>query len=212
MVRNVADRTKTPEAPKTVAPKTVPLIPPVGVGIAPDQQVEQACRKVTTLRGRPLLVLYYPGPYGRMLQEDVQYCHQAFRDAGVVHEKPMKECDVLVHTLGGDPTAAYAIAQCIRNFAKHVDFLVPVRAYSAGTLLCFSGNQIRLGHDAGLSPIDITAVSEKVGGREEVELTSIDYHMKFATESHMAIQKALLELSGNCATTAGSDLLVRLVE
>ena len=162
-----------------------------------------------------------------MAQSDVADCYRAYRNAGITPERPLKECDVLIHTYGGDPVAAYRLAQCIRDFAGQVVCLVPEYAYSAGTLLSFSSSQIRLGHCASLSPIDITMESEdrRVGpiditmesedrrvGPQEIELTSIDYYMEFTEESQRLIQKVLREVGITTNASVGSDLLCSLVD
>jgi hypothetical protein len=119
-------------------------------------------------------------------------------------ENPLSACDVLIHTYGGSPIAGYRLAQVIRDFARAVAFLVPEYAYSDGTLLCFSGNQIRLGHYAGLSPIDIT--------QEDVELTSIDYYQQFAKDCEERIQEAIQkDKQKNPGIGVASDLLCQLI-
>lgn len=168
------------------------------------QRIENACRQVMSLRNRPLLVLYYPGPYGQMEEDDVQNCYQTFRTAGVDAAQPLAQLDVLIHTFGGDPVTAYRLAQLIRNFALDVTFLVPEYSYSAGTLLCFSGNRIMFGHNAGMGPIDIT--------QEGVELASIDSFSVFAKDSEEMIRRMVKSDDGVRNLSVASDLLCKLVE
>ena len=171
---------------------------------SPITKIEQACRSVVALRESPLLVLYYPGGMGTMNVSDVADCYQAFRNSGVTPEAPLSNCDVLLHTYGGDPTAAYQLAELIRRLAQRVTFLVPKNAYSAGSLLCFSGNEVRMGHYAGLSPIDITFEWRTTeGGRERAELVSIDHFMDFAAQSQKQIAQG---------SAVGSDLMCKLVD
>ena len=120
----------------------------------------------------------------------------------------MSGLDVVVHTSGGDPTAAYRLAKCIRHFSYQVSLLVPEYAYSAGTLLCLSGNEVRFGHNAGLSPIDISLESEN----ERIELTAIDYFIKFVQAGQDAVQGVLRKNGISEPSAVGSDLLVRLVD
>lgn len=173
--------------------------------------IDQVCCEVTKMRQRPLAVLYYPGPYGSMEETDVDDCHRVLRNAGIVKESPLADCDVLVHTMGGSPIAGYRLAECLRDFVQHLVFLVPEQAYSAGTLLCFAGNQVRLGHCAGLSPIDITQLEVKQSGHLEVELTSLDYYLNFAAESQNKIQKILQGLGIGEVSDVGANLLCELV-
>jgi len=167
-------------------------------------RIEETARAIINNRNRPLLVMYYPGEYGRMVEEDVEYCYRAFRDRGITLENPLAECDALIHTYGGSPLSAYALGQIVRDLSGHVICLVPEHAYSAGTLFCFCGNQIRLGHYAGLSPIDIT--------QEEVELASIDYYRNFARDCQLNIQKVIQSSGQTNLSSVGSDLLCMLVD
>lgn len=172
------------------------------------EPLERACATITSMRQKPLLILYYDDYSGVMSGEDVRYCYKVMRSSGLSVEEPLPDLDVLVHTSGGDPTAAYRLAKCIRHFAKAVSFLVPEYAYSAGTLLCLSGNEVRFGHNAGLSPIDISLESEN----ERIELTAIDYFIKFVSASQDAIQGVLRKNGVSEPSPVGSDLLVRLVD
>ena len=131
--------------------------------------VDQLCSDLTSYRGRCLLVLYYPGPYGTMMQPDMRYTYSELRAGGFSREEKIEKLDVLIHTYGGDPVAAYRLVQMIADFSDDIVFLVPEYAYSAGTLVCFVGNQIRLGDYAGISPIDITITEDSSSGRDEIE-------------------------------------------
>jgi len=168
------------------------------------EEVRIACDSVTRMRQKPLLLLYYPGLDGAMTLQDVQDCYRAFRNANLTIENPIPECDVLIHTYGGDPIAAYKLAQIINDFVRKIIYLVPEYAYSAGTLLCLSGKQIRLGHYAGLSPIDIF--------QEEIELASIDNFIKFTKDCQKGIQDILSDKEKAHLCTVASDLLCHLVE
>ena len=170
------------------------------------------CRDVVGLRQRPLLLLYYPYKGGSMEEADVDYCYRAFRNGGAVPETQLESCDVLLHTIGGNPVAGYRLAQCIRDFAVDVSFLVPKYAYSAGTLLCFSGNEIRMGHCAGLSPIDITTIENRQSGRDEIPLASIDSYVDFADACQAHAQGVLSRYDIADISPVGSNLLCTLVD
>ena len=176
------------------------------------QQIEKAAQEVIVLRQRPLLIMYYPGSLGAMGPQDVEDCYRAFRNVNITPENLLPECDVLLHTFGGDPVTGYRLAQCLHDFASSILFLVPKWAYSAGTLLCFSGNRIHFGHCAGLSPIDITLVPAMLTPREEeVELASIDSFMEFTADSQKMIQAILHDFNLSEISIVGSDLLCSLV-
>ena len=175
-------------------------------------RLDKLCQEVTGLRSSALLVLYYPDGYGKMLQSDVRDAYSELRKAGYSKEKKVGKLEILLNTYGGDPTAAYRLAQMIWDFADNLLFLVPEHAYSAGTLTCFAGNEIRLGDFAGLSPIDITVTEGGSPEEEGVELTSVDYFMDFAEEARERIERCLQKLGSKNTSSVDSDLLVKMVE
>lgn len=190
---------------------TVPPIVPAPVTAA-AASIDNAAQNLINHRQKSLLALYYPGR-ARMQEDDLIDVHEAFRDAGVTIEQKLPFLDVLVDTRGGDPIAAYRMAQLIRDFAEAVFFLVADHAYSAGTLLCFSGNEVRMGHGAGLSPIDVTLVSGPSDTpSEEVELASIDSYIEFAKRAREQMEKMLRKMGSGSHTMVDSELLVKMVE
>jgi hypothetical protein len=191
---------------------TSAAIPPIAPSAATSTSIDNAAQNLITHRQKSLLVLYYPGR-AQMTEDDLSDVHEAFRDAGVTLEQKLPFLDVLVDTRGGDPIAAYRTAQLIRDFAEAVFFLVPDHAYSAGTLLCFSGNEIRMGHGAGLSPIDVTLISRSADSpSEEVELASIDSYIDFTKRAREQMEKMLRQIGCKKSTTIDSELMVKMVE
>jgi hypothetical protein len=171
-----------------------------------------ACQALTQFRQKPLLVLYYPLS-APMTEDDLEDVYEALRAAGTTIENKLPSLDVLVESNGGNPVAGYRLAQLIRDFAADVSFLVADHAYSAATLLCFSGNMVRLAHYAGLSPIDITLVSAEGRTPEEsVELANVDNFLEFAKKARETIEGMLQRLGCSAArTSVDSDLLVEMV-
>jgi len=62
--------------------------------------------------------------------------------------------DVLVVSNGGSAEATERIVRLIRERFKVVRFLLPANAYSAATLMCFSGDELLMDSLATLGPID----------------------------------------------------------
>lgn len=62
--------------------------------------------------------------------------------------------DVLVHSPGGSAEATERIVNLLRENFSHIRFLVPHSAYSAATMLVFSGNEILMDERSTLGPID----------------------------------------------------------
>lgn len=66
-----------------------------------------------------------------------------------------KGLDLILHTPGGDPTAAEAIVQYLKDkFGKDIRIIVPQIAMSAGTMIACCGKEIVMGKQSSLGPID----------------------------------------------------------
>src|SRR5437879_1883440 len=122
-------------------------------------------------KNNPLLVIYYTDREGIIANRDIRALYDAFRKSGLSSKSPYKQLDVLLHTYGGEPDAAYRLAQLIRDFSERVDFLIPFHSLSAGTIMSLCANKIFLGANAILGPIDVMV--------DDVELASIEYFRKF---------------------------------
>lgn len=61
---------------------------------------------------------------------------------------------VILTTYGGSLIPVKRIVNIIRKFYEKVDFYVPDYAYSAGTILCCSGDRIFMDYNSVLGPID----------------------------------------------------------
>lgn len=62
--------------------------------------------------------------------------------------------DVVIISNGGSAEATERIVDLLRGRFSLIRFLVPHNAYSAATLMCFSGNEIIMGASGTLGPID----------------------------------------------------------
>lgn len=124
---------------------------------APDiyQLRRRAYSDIERLRGRPLLVYAthfleaLPGAPVSIDLTDID----GFTD--LVNSLPGENAvDVLIHSPGGYPDAAERIVGLLRGRFQQVSFLVPHSAYSAGTMLVLSGDEVILHPSATLGPID----------------------------------------------------------
>lgn len=68
--------------------------------------------------------------------------------------KPELGLDLILHTPGGDPTAAESIVNYLKVKFNSIRVIVPHMAMSAGTLISFAANEIILGKHSSLGPID----------------------------------------------------------
>ena len=61
---------------------------------------------------------------------------------------------IILTTDGGSATAVERYVNIIRHHYSEVNFIIPDRAFSAGTIFCMSGNNIYMDYYSVLSPID----------------------------------------------------------
>lgn len=65
-----------------------------------------------------------------------------------------QDVDVLVHSTGGDPLAAWKLMSTLRERVARVSVLVPYMAFSAATLFALGADEIVMHPHASLGPID----------------------------------------------------------
>jgi hypothetical protein len=73
-------------------------------------------------------------------------------------------------------------------------------------------DEIRLGNCAVLSPFDISLVPAGEPQSEPIELMSIDYYIRFATECRQQIEQMLQRIRSSFSTNVDSELLVEMVK
>lgn len=128
-----------------------------------ENRLQTQAQAVADKRGRPLLVMYWPDE-GEIQEGDVRELRKFLKVQGLTRQATLERLDVLIETLGGDTEAPYLIGQMLHDYADRISFLVPSKAISAGTEMCLAGNNIIMGEDATLSPID-TQFSDDEGHR-----------------------------------------------
>jgi len=165
------------------------------------EELRKIALKIVNIRKRSLFVMYYP-PGGSILELDIEQIYDELKDN--IGAEKLDDLDLLLHTLGGSPDAAYLITQILHDFSDSVTVLVPKRAMSAGTLICLGTNEIKLGAHATLSPIDISLVSADRPD-DSIHLVNLDFYLKFV--EHF---KKMMD-SNNIETEADKDLMVELV-
>ena len=86
---------------------------------------------------------------------DLQVSH---RDIGgfmeAVSNVGEREVDLILHSPGGSAEAAESIVEYLRNRFDHVRAIVPVSAMSAATMIALSADEIIMGQQSQLGPID----------------------------------------------------------
>jgi len=164
------------------------------------ERIDTLALEIVENRRKSLLVLYYPDNGGEVKVSDINKIDGELRS----FRSSNNNIDILLHTTGGDPNAAYRIVQYIRCIANKVSILVPFYAYSAGTLMCFGTDKILLATSAVLSPIDIYVSFENYENNR-IELAAIDKYIEFVKHCKKTIEDAEME------TNLEEALLVEMV-
>ncbi len=95
---------------------------------------------------------------------------------------------VILTTTGGSLTPVQKIVQVFRHFYKEVNFIVPDYAYSAGTILCMSGDEIYMNYFSNLGPID-----PQVSTKDGKYVSALGYLDKISEMLEKAKKKTLTE-------------------
>lgn len=106
------------------------------------ERIDTLALSIAESRQKNLLLLYYPEEGGEIKITDISDIYDEFRRS--FGTSTIDDIDILIHTNGGDPGAAYRIIQQVRSISNKISILVPFHAYSAGTLMCMGTDKILL--------------------------------------------------------------------
>ena len=131
-----------------------------------------------------------------------------------------EKLDVFIYSRGGAIDVPWRIATTLRNIAKEWNILIPFRANSAATLLALGADEIVLGRQGELGPIDPNLSLQRVvpgpngtpgtAVQENVSVEDIMAYVKFSRErAGLSDQNALVTSLGRLtdridAVTLGS--------
>lgn len=71
----------------------------------------------------------------------------------------VERLDLVLHTSGGNMDAVWPLVRLCRAFCDEFTVIVPMRALSAGTLICIGADRVIMGQAASLSPVDPTTAN-----------------------------------------------------
>lgn len=147
-------------------------------------------REIEAYRKRPLIVYATSTRSGvrAMLDGDaVSQVVEQIRAIGKGHA-----IDVLVHSYGGDPLAAWRIMSTLRESYEKVSVLVPFSAFSAATLLALGADEIVMHPFAALGPIDPQIQARTPKGEIQFAYEDVGAFLKFVKEHVGLTEQAFL--------------------
>lgn len=130
--------------------------------------LQSSIKQYERVRERKVLVFVMADNLGKLIGgDDARVIGLALKALG-----PLKELDLILHTEGGQISAARRIAVLLREYVQKLSVVVPVKARSCGTLLALSGCEILLGPGGELSPIDPIVVNARANGANGPDMIS----------------------------------------
>jgi hypothetical protein len=127
---------------------------------------QEALRKLQQVRDSKVLVHFLsdrrvaqgiaiPGMSTQLAGEPYRLIYEHLRALG-----RQAKLDLFLYTTGGLLDSVWPLVRLLRSFGKKFSVLVPMKALSAGTLLCLGADEIVMGEAAQLSPIDPTTANQ----------------------------------------------------
>jgi hypothetical protein len=117
-------------------------------------ELRRALTDIEAIRGRPCLCyaanVVRPVPDTSIQASD----HLPFAEMVGRVDSAAKKVDILLATPGGSGEQVTLFVEALRPRFDEVDYLIPYKAMSAGTLWAFSGDRIWMDERAFLGPID----------------------------------------------------------
>ncbi|MCY2961809.1 MAG: hypothetical protein NTY35_16755 [Planctomycetota bacterium] len=141
-------------------------------------------------RGRPLIVYATstrPNVEGMMAGDAVREFVEQIQAIGKA-----EAVDVLIHSYGGDPLAAWRIMSTLRETYSKVGVLVPFAAFSAATVLSLGADEIVMHPFAALGPIDPQIRAQTARGEVRFAYEDVGAFLKFIKEQVGVTEQSFL--------------------
>lgn len=125
-------------------------------------------------------------PASAIVQEDSQLIEHLLRSIDLAQYPDT--LDLILHTPGGDPTAAERIVMTCRSYAKSFRVIVPQTAMSAGTLVAMGADSILMTETSEMGPIDPQMIISS--GQEQIlrpAAAFVDAYLDLINKSQEAI-------------------------
>jgi hypothetical protein len=123
-------------------------------GIAASNLRQETIKRIEAITQRPLIC------YTSKIYNPPQGGHASINNFDLVGFSDListvsgEDVDIFIISNGGEVEATDRIVTLLRERFNHIRYIIPSHAFSAATLLCFSGNEIIIGPQGTLGPID----------------------------------------------------------
>ena len=113
-----------------------------------DLKRREYLAKLHQATGRNIILYAMKPPLGAIWVDDLQ----GFMAAQ--HELKGDQLDLIIHSTGGSSEAAEQIVSYLRQKYKYIRVIVPLYAMSAATMIACAADEILMGRQSALGPID----------------------------------------------------------
>ncbi len=104
--------------------------------------------------------------------------------------------DVIIHTPGGMGETVFELVEMLRDKYEDVAFIIPGQAMSAGTIMVMSGNEILMGPESTLGPIDAQLAWKDRGHSADAFLKGLE-RIKAEVEATKILPKVYIPMLSN---------------
>jgi hypothetical protein len=162
-----------------------------------DAETERLALEIATLRHNPVFI--WSG-LDRLIDYDC--ADDLKRQFSHLDNHRLSHLDVVLQSVGGDINAAYRCVRLLRRKANTVSVLVPYWTKSAATFITLSADEILMGEEAELGPLD-AQVGDGAGSR--MPLSALNESKALEAIRDFSVQ-TLAILTDIFETTYGMDL------
>lgn len=141
----------------------------------------RAYKAIEELRGHPLIVYATTTRSGVPAMMAVDAVRELIDQIDAISGP--KSVDILLHSTGGDPLAAWKLMSVLRERFDRVGVLVPFAAFSAATIFALGADEIVMHPHASLGPIDpqIT-IGLPDGSKRQFSFEDVGAFLRFLNE------------------------------
>ena len=140
----------------------------------------QHYRKIESARKRPLIVYATSTRHGTPAKMASDAVRELIDQMDALPRET--RVDVLLHSTGGDPLAAWKLMSVLRERFESVAVLVPFTAFSAATLFSLGADEIVMHPHASLGPIDPQITISSANGSRDFSFEDVGAFLRFLKE------------------------------
>lgn len=173
-----------------------------------EQALRVGAQRLSAIRNRPCLI--FSSDVTKYVWPDIE---------GALEGTSATALDLIINSPGGDINAAYTIARNLRRRFKQVGAFVPSWAKSAATLICLCADELVIGENGELGPLDVQLQQQRKGdfprlksalerfkGLEQLQRHAVETFDVFVM---VCLRAGRMQLSDACGVAA--DLSAKLV-